>query len=144
MSVCVRDVLITSYLSVCYFVDRIHLCSSIIPECLSTHSNSSPSPPVSKRPLQREESDASEKAKIVMSSEGNRSGSNSLTREQYDSIFKLREQHGILTDRQTREKVLSKQSKEAAAKEQRLHQGTMNSDIQSDFDTVSSLSLIHI
>ena len=45
-----------------------------------------------------------------------------------------------MTDRQTREKVLGKQSKEAAAKEQRLRQGTMNSDIQSDFDTESSSS----
>ena len=95
---------------------------------------------MTKRPLQREDSDAHGKSKIVLSGERNRPGSNSLTRDEYDSIFKFQEQRGILSDIQTREKVLSKQRKQVAAKDRRLRQGTTSSDVQSDFDTESSTS----
>ena len=99
----------------------------------------SPSPPVTKRLLQREESDISS-AKIVLSSEDYRVGSNSLTRENYDSIFKFREQRGILSDPKTREGILGKQRKQAASEDRRMYQSTLNSDVQSDFDTESSTS----
>ena len=101
---------------------------------------SSPSPPVTKRPLQREQSDVSGKDKFVLGGNENRTGSNSLTREQYDSIFKFQEQRGILSDQETREKVLGKQHRQAAAAEKQKRRGTMTSDIHSDFDTESSTS----
>ena len=70
-----------------------------------------------------------------------RTGSNSLTREQYDSIFQFQEQRGILSDQETREKVLGKQRKQAIiAERQQTRRGTMTSDIPSDFDTESGSS----
>ena len=109
------------------------------PSCSLSPVGTSPSPPVTKRPLQREESDVSS-AKIVLSSEEYRVGSNSLTRESYDSIFKFREQRGILSDPKTREGILGKQRKQAASEDRRMRQGTLSSDVQSDFDTESSTS----
>ena len=68
-------------------------------------------------------------------------GSNSLTREQYDSIFQFQEQRGILADQETRERVLGKQRKQAIiAEKQQTRRGTMTSDIPSDFDTESGSS----
>ena len=101
---------------------------------------SSPLPPVTKRPLQREQSDLSGRDKMLLGNGETRSGSNSLTREQYASILQFREQHGILSDEQAREKFLDKQRKLAALGEKHLRRGTMSSDVQSDFDTESSTS----
>ena len=80
------------------------------------------------------------KDKFVLGGSESRSGSNSLTRDQYDSIIQFREQRGILTDRQTREKILGEQRKQAAAAERQKRRGTITSDIPSDFDTESSTS----
>ena len=80
------------------------------------------------------------KDKIVLGGGDGRSGSISLTRDQYDSIFKFQEQRGILSDQQTREKVLGKQCKQAVVAENHLRRGTMNIDVVSDFDTESSTS----
>ena len=107
------------------------------PSCSLSPTGTSPSPPVTKRPLQREESDVSS-AKIVLSSEDYRVGSNRLTRENYDSIFKFREQRGVLSDPKTREGILGKQRKQATSEDRRMRQGTLSSDVQSDFDTESS------
>ena len=125
----------------CYF---IIFCKSIklTAVILFFFVESSPSPPVTKRPLQSEQSDVSGKDKFVLDGNESRSFSNSLTRYQYDSIIQFREQRGILTDKQTREEVLGKQHKQAVVAERQLHRGTINSDFQSDLDTESSTSNI--
>ena len=79
------------------------------------------------------------RSKLVMCREGRQSGSSRITKDHYDSIFKFQEQHGILSDQSTRNKVINKQQKQAAAMEHHLRHGTM-SDVQSDFDTESSTS----
>ena len=107
---------------------------------MSLVTESSPSLPTTKRLLQRERSDVSSKDKFVLGGNESRSGSNSLTRDQYDSIIQFREQRGILTDKQTMEEVLGKQQKQAAAAERQLRRGTVTSDVPSDFDTESSTS----
>lgn len=80
------------------------------------------------------------KDKFVLGGNESRSGSNSLTRDQYDSIIQFREQRGILTDKQTMEEVLGKQRKQEAVAARKLRRGTMSSDVQSDLDTESSTS----
>ena len=117
-----------------YFIESIKLTAVIL------FVESSPSPPVTKRPLQREQSDVSGKDKFVLGGSESRTGSNSLTRYQYDSIIQFREQRGILTDKQTREEVLGKQRKQAVVAERHLRRGTISSDFQSDLDTESSTS----
>ena len=62
-------------------------------------------------------------------------GSNSLTQEQYDSIMKFKEQRGIISDQETREKVLSMQHKQADLAERQLCRGTITTDISSDSES---------